>query len=280
MVRDQHKTMGEFAGGIEGRNGRTKWLEREPYAYWKGNPYVADARRDLLKCNVSEEHDWNARLFVQDWILESQQGYKHSGLASQCAHRFKIYIEGHAWSVSEKYILACDSVTLLVKPYFYDFFSRSLVPLKHYWPIRGTDKCRSLKFAVHWGNTHHHEAREIGKAASDFLLEKVTMEHVYDYMFHLLKEYANLLKFKPKVPDGATELCSEVVACPANGTEREFMTESLSKGPSPTGPCEMPPPYEEKVIGDMWRRNAMAMRRVERWENEYWESIIDSRQQG
>ncbi|KAI4343258.1 hypothetical protein MLD38_027786 [Melastoma candidum] len=41
-----------------------KWIERVPYGYWKGNPYV-DTRRDLLKCNVSEEHDRNARLFVQ-----------------------------------------------------------------------------------------------------------------------------------------------------------------------------------------------------------------------
>lgn len=68
--------------------------------------------------------------------------------------RYKIYIEGWAWSVSEKYILSCDSVTLLVKPQFYDFFTRSLQPLRHYWPIRDGDKCRSIKFAVDWGNSH------------------------------------------------------------------------------------------------------------------------------
>jgi len=68
--------------------------------------------------------------------------------------RYKIYIEGYAWSVSEKYILACDSVTLMVKPYYYDFFSRTLQPLQHYWPIRDKDKCRSIKFAVDWLNNH------------------------------------------------------------------------------------------------------------------------------
>ena len=46
-------------------NTNVKWMEREPYAYWKGNPFVVDNRKDLLKCNVSPEHDWNARLFVQ-----------------------------------------------------------------------------------------------------------------------------------------------------------------------------------------------------------------------
>lgn len=68
--------------------------------------------------------------------------------------RYKIYIEGLAWSVSEKYILACDSVTLLVNPRYYDIFTRSLQPLKHYWPINENNKCKSIKFAVDWGNNH------------------------------------------------------------------------------------------------------------------------------
>lgn len=46
-------------------NKRTKWIKREPYAYWKGNPAVAETRRDLLKCNVSDKQDWNARLYAQ-----------------------------------------------------------------------------------------------------------------------------------------------------------------------------------------------------------------------
>ena len=68
--------------------------------------------------------------------------------------RYKVYIEGSAWSVSEKYILACDSPTLLVKPHYYDFFTRVLIPGHHYWPIKEDDKCRSIKFAVDWGNNH------------------------------------------------------------------------------------------------------------------------------
>ena len=68
--------------------------------------------------------------------------------------RYKIYIEGRGWSVSEKYILACNSLTLFVKTRFYDFFTRGLMPLQHYWPIRDDNKCRSIKFAVDWGNNH------------------------------------------------------------------------------------------------------------------------------
>ncbi|KAJ0048583.1 hypothetical protein Pint_15178 [Pistacia integerrima] len=257
----------------EGNNVKSKWIEREPYAYWKGNPFVAETRKDLLTCNVSDKQDWNARLYVQDWILESQQGFKQSNPARQCTHRYKIYIEGWAWSVSEKYILACDSMTLLVKPHYYDFFLRNLQPVEHYWPIREDQKCKSIKFAVDWGNNHKQKAQEIGKAASNFIQEKVKMDDVYDYMFHLLNEYAKLLKFKAMVPEGAVEICSETMACMANGLEKKFMVESMVKGPSVTSPCTMPPPYEPKVLGAFYRRKVNAIRRVENWENTYWDSF-------
>ncbi|XP_057462183.1 uncharacterized protein LOC130752425 [Actinidia eriantha] len=258
---------------IKEGNKKIKWMEREPYAYWKGNPLVAETRRDLLKCNVSEIQDWNAHLFVQNWTLESQKGYKQSNLASQCTYRYKIYIEGWAWSVSEKYILACDSVTLLVKPHYYDFFTRSLEPLHHYWPIRSDDKCRSIKFAVDWGNNHKQEAQAIGKAASDFIQQELNMDYVYDYMFQLLNEYSKLLRFEPKVPKGAVELCSETMACGAEGSEKRFMMESLVKGPSVSSPCTLPPPYEPQDLGAFVKRKAYAMKRVETWEKKYWEGL-------
>ncbi|KAE8712875.1 protein LURP-one-related 4 [Hibiscus syriacus] len=257
-------------------NNKIKWTDREPYAYWKGNPFVDVNRQDLLKCNVTDQQDWNARLFIQDWILEGQQGFKQSNVADQCTYRYKIYIEGYAWSVSEKYILACDSVTLMVQPQFYDFFMRSMQPVDHYWPVRNDDKCRSLKFAVDWGNNHKKKAQEIGKAASSFMQEQLKMDYVYDYMFHLLNEYAKLLKFEPIIPQGATELCSEVIACHAEGLQgrkKKFMMESLVKGPSITNPCTLPPPYDPRALAAFLRRKNNSILQVKKWETGYWESL-------
>ncbi|KAL3524273.1 hypothetical protein ACH5RR_017107 [Cinchona calisaya] len=252
-------------------NKRTKWGEREPHAYWKGNPTVAETREDLLKCNVSEKEDWNARLYVQDWIQEQERGYKNSDLGNQCTHRYKIYIEGFAWSVSEKYILSCDSVTLLVKPQFYDFFTRSLMPLRHYWPIKADDKCRSIKYAVEWGNGNQKEAEQIGKAGSSFVHEEVKMDYVYDYMFHLLSEYAKLMKYKPTVPPKAVELCSESMACPAKGLEKKFMTDSTIGGPSSEAPCIMPPPYDPATLHSIIEEKENSIKLVEEWEKNYWD---------
>ncbi|TKY63887.1 O-glucosyltransferase 1 [Spatholobus suberectus] len=255
---------------IKNGNKKTKWKDRVPYAYWKGNPYVASTRKNLMHCNVTEKNDWNTRLYVQDWGQESNQGYKKSNLGDQCTHRYKIYIEGWAWSVSEKYILACDSTTLYVRSGFHDFFVRGMVPLEHYWPIRDNSKCTSLKFAVEWGNNHTDKAQAIGEAASKFIHEDMDMDYVYDYMFHLLNEYAKLLRFKPTIPRGAVEYCPETMACAVNGTQRRFMEESMVKFPSDSNPCTIPSPYDPKSLQDFLEKKANSIRQVEIWEDEYW----------
>lgn len=253
-------------------NKRIKWADREPYAYWKGNPAVAQTRMDLLKCNVSDKQDWNARVYGQDWLKEQKEGYKQSDLASQCNYRYKIYIEGSAWSVSEKYILACDSVTLMVKPRYYDFFTRSLMPLQHYWPVKEDDKCRSIKHAVEWGNTHMEEAQAIGRAASSFIQDDLAVNYVYDYMFHLLSQYSKLLEYKPTIPPKAVELCSELMACPAKGLEKKFMTDSIARGPSIKTPCTMPSPYDPATLHSILEKKENSIKQVEVWEKLYWDS--------
>lgn len=144
------------------------------------------------------------------------------------------------------------------------------MPTEHYWPIRENDKCRSIKYAVEWGDTHKQKAQEIGKAASELILEDVKMDYVYDYMLHLLSEYAKLLKFKPTIPKNAVELCSETMACEAVGLEKKFMMKSLVKSPSDRGSCTMPPPYEPAAFQALIRKKTDALKQVENWETEYW----------
>ncbi|KAF2315323.1 hypothetical protein GH714_038830 [Hevea brasiliensis] len=269
-------------GLIKG-NKKKKWKDRVPYAYWKGNPDVTSNRGNLMSCDVSDKHDWNARLYRQasslirtsflNWVEETKHGFKHSKLEDQCTHRYKIYIEGRGWSVSGKYILSCDSMTLLIKPDYYDFFMRSLVPMQHYWPISATNKCRDIKFAVEWGNSHPYKAQAIGKAGSRFIQENLKMEYVYAYMFHLLREYAKLLKFKPEIPAGGVELCSESMACPEGGLRRKFMVESMVDSPSDTLPCTMPPPFDPPALEALFDRNENITRQVVMWQNEYWENL-------
>ncbi|THU63109.1 hypothetical protein C4D60_Mb01t12270 [Musa balbisiana] len=130
-------------------NAEVEWAERVPYAYWKGSPFMGGTRQDLVKCNVTKERDWNARIYAQDWNSEAKQGYHRSNLARQCHHSKSASVSclqrcmhGLAWSVSQKYIMACNSPTLFVDTRFVEFFQRGLMPGRHYWPIAADNKCR------------------------------------------------------------------------------------------------------------------------------------------
>ncbi|KAM7276873.1 hypothetical protein ACFE04_018739 [Oxalis oulophora] len=216
---------------------KIKWKDRVPYAYWKGNPLVAQTRQDLIKCTPSKRFDWNARLYVQNSYRESRRGFKTSNLEDQCTHL-------------------------------------SLVPMKHFWPIRNTDKCRDIKFAVEWGNNHTVKAQEIGEQGSRFIEEQLQMGFVYDYMLHLLREYAKLLKFKPKIIPNKrlVEVCVETMACHRRGLEKKYMVESMVKAPSDSLPCVMPPTFDPVELQDFLGKQENVSRKVESWGNEYWKN--------
>ncbi|XP_017973857.1 PREDICTED: O-glucosyltransferase rumi homolog [Theobroma cacao] len=270
----------QMLSAIKNGSKRIKWEDRVPYAYWKGNPYVSLERKDFWKCNLSNKYDWNVRLYEQNWSRENEEGFKHSKLEDQCTHRYKIYVEGATWSVSEKYILACDSMTLMIKPRYYDFFSRNMVPMQHYWPIRNTSKCKDLKFAVEWGNNHPDKAQAIGKAGSRLIEEFLTMRNIYDYMFHLLNEYAKLLKFKPTIPSKARRVCWETITSSKKlkGPWKEYMEQSMVKSPSDKLPCALLPPYEPQALQAFLDTKEKITRQVEMWQIEYWKKLNDKRQ--
>ncbi|CAI9094423.1 OLC1v1030162C1 [Oldenlandia corymbosa var. corymbosa] len=98
------------------------------------------------------------------------------------------------------------------------------------------------------------------------------MEFIYDYIFHLLNEYGKLLKFKPNIPEKATEVCAETLACSATGNSRKFMEESLEKSPSSNSTCTLPPPYDPEAVKAFNDEKKRLILEVERWEDEYWES--------
>ncbi|CAN7013032.1 unnamed protein product [Brassica oleracea var. botrytis] len=260
---------------IREANERVRWKDRVPYAHWKGNSYVSPERRNLMQCNFSDKYDPMVHLYEQDWEKERENGFKSSNLEDQCTHRYKIYIEGRAWSVSKKYILACDSMALLVKPEFFDFFGRSMVPMEHYWPIRPQESCRDLEFAVEWGNNNTEKAQEIGRRGSEYMMKRLEMKYVYDYMLYVLQGYGKLMRLNVTVPENATEVCSETMACPITdgGLIRQCMDDSLVTYPSVKAACDLPQPYGDDEIKRFLKSQESAERHVEKLTNDYWEVI-------
>lgn len=69
-------------------------------------------------------------------------------------------------------------------------------------------------------------------------MESLSMDRVYDYMFHLVSEYSKLLDFKPVPPSTASEVCVHSMLCFANEKQRMYLNRSMAF-PSQTPPCTL-----------------------------------------
>jgi len=81
------------------------------------------------------------------------------------------------------------------------------------------------------------QAKVIGKKAQN-LMESLSMDRVYDYMFHLITEYSKLQDFKPVPPSSAQEVCPESLLCFADEKQRQFLEKS-TVFPSQVPPCTL-----------------------------------------
>lgn len=113
------------------------------------------------------------------------------------------------------------------------------------------------------------QAEAIGKAGSSFIQQDLQMDYVYDYMFHVLNQYAKLLTYKPTVPAGALEICSESIACPAEGLRKKCLSESMVEGLVDSNPCTMAPPLDPASFQTIFRKKDESMKKVEALEKEY-----------
>jgi hypothetical protein len=113
------------------------------------------------------------------------------------------------------------------------------------------------------------QAREIGENASRFVREDLAMGRVYDYMFHLLTEYARLLQYRPAVPHGAAEVTVESMMRGRRGLVRQFMVDTMEVDGSggEAGPCRLQPAFSAQELEARRRERADLARQVEEWEN-------------
>lgn len=82
------------------------------------------------------------------------------------------------------------------------------------------------------------QAEAVGKRAQQ-LMESLSIDRVYDYMFHLISEYAKLQDFKPVPPSTAQQVCEESLLCFADDKQKEFLEKSAVTGSSSTPPCTL-----------------------------------------
>ncbi|KAF7147896.1 hypothetical protein RHSIM_Rhsim03G0181900 [Rhododendron simsii] len=173
------------------------------------------------------------------WIYEDLRPWKETRITRE-------KVEERAWVESNFRLVTTEGLTL-----------RDTGRVQSGLALKGFPSWKTQDFF----NTS--EAQEIGKASSDFIQVDLKMDYVYDYMFHLLSEYAKLMRHKPTIPKTAIEICSEKLACPAIGSQEKFIMESMVKGPTDVRPCNMPPPYDALALHTLLERKTHSISQAE-----------------
>lgn len=95
------------------------------------------------------------------------------------------------------------------------------------------------------------QAVRIGEAGQEFVGNEIGMHNVYDYMYHMIKAYAGLQRFKPSVPRSAREVTQDFILCLAQPHERLLLEKSRKQIPWTSAPCHLPetPPSGFKDFG-------------------------------
>lgn len=104
------------------------------------------------------------------------------------------------------------------------------------------------------------QAEAIGRGGQDFM-ESLSMDRVYDYMFHLINEYSKLLDFKPVRPSSSLEVFKESLLCLADMKQRKLLEKSTAHT-SPSPPCSLPLP-DSNFINNWIQRKKKTIKDME-----------------
>lgn len=119
------------------------------------------------------------------------------------------------------------------------------------------------------------QARAIAKGGQEFM-ESLSMNRIYDYMFHLINEYSKLQKFKPVRPSSSLEVCAESLLCLADPKQRKLLERSTAH-PSPNPPCSLQPAdsdllknwiqHRRKTIKDIEDMKLIPYKDIKSWKH-------------
>jgi protein glucosyltransferase len=180
------------------------WQEKKPVVFFRGSrtnesrdPYVLYARQhpDL----------WDVRYTLNQSQRETEYVTQVLKIApaepvsprDHCAYRYFLNFDGVAASFRLKNLLACGGLVFYVDPKWMEFFYAKLVPGEHYIPLslNVEEAARVL------GSLQADDARaqRIAQNGQEFIAKHLTLAHVRRYWLDLLKEYACLQRFEPRL---------------------------------------------------------------------------------
>jgi glycosyl transferase family 90 len=115
-------------------------------------------------------------------------------------YRYLIDVDGNGWTVPRCFwVLLSNSLLLKQTSEWVLWYSKGLIPFKHYIPV--TSEASDIFEKIEWAINHDDEAKQISMEATRFARNDLSLESTYMYFYKVLIEYAKIQNLCNKSKD-------------------------------------------------------------------------------
>ncbi|XP_075222142.1 O-glucosyltransferase rumi homolog [Lycorma delicatula] len=201
---DQHRKL------LSAASKQWPWQKKKKIAFFRGSRTSAERdplillsreRPDLVDAAYTKNQAWKSKKDTLD-----AEPAEEVSLEDHCKYRYLFNFRGVAASFRLKHLFLCGSLVFHVGNEWLEFFYRRLKPWVHYVPIEKNAKKQDLKALIEFFNEHDDVAQEIATRGREFILKHLRMSDVKCYWEMLLKQYSEILTFKPELDSGLIKI--------------------------------------------------------------------------
>lgn len=182
------------------------WEKKLPKAFFRGSR-TSEERDPLVLLSRAEPH-------LADASYTKNQAWKSIAdtlgaepatelkLEDHCQWKYLFNFRGVAASFRFKHLFLCKSVVFHVgnqdpEKDWLEFFYKSMKPWVHYIPV--DQDLHNVKDLIEFAIENDYVVKKIATRGYNFIARHLRMKDISCYWEELLKNYASLLKFKPKL---------------------------------------------------------------------------------
>jgi hypothetical protein len=198
LIPDYHSLSSDWKRDIKTlikENKKLPWNKKLPKAFWRGNPNKPQ-RYNL--CEISLKNP----IFIDAGIIKNEsytpeKNHLLKEFTPMIAHlnyKYLPVLDGFMCSYNGyQWRLMSNSLVIKQQSEEIQWFYLALKPFIHYLPIK--NDLSDLIEKIKWALNNDDKCKKISKNATQFIINNLSLEDVYVYLYKILFEYSKLQNF-------------------------------------------------------------------------------------
>ncbi|KAG7205856.1 hypothetical protein KM043_007790 [Ampulex compressa] len=194
---DEHRVL------LNKTSAKIPWKGKEDKAFFRGSR-TSSERDNLILLSRNKPDLVDAQYTKnQAWKSDEDTLYLPPApevpLEKHCLYKYLFNYRGVAASFRHKHLFLCHSLVFHVGDEWTEFYYHAMIPWVHYIPVPQNADQEELEDLIRFAKDNDHLVKKIANRGRNFVWYKLRMKDVICYWKKLLKSYAEILSYKPKL---------------------------------------------------------------------------------